>query len=101
MRYDRIVYLRTPLVGTYNPETGNYDGNTYSETKVVASVVNTDATTLRLVYGELVQGSMTIHLQNKLYADIYDSVRIGTKVYRIDRVRRFRNKESLVVTEVQ
>lgn len=101
MRYDTLIYFRLPVDGTYNPATGNYEDNDPVEMKTLASVVNTDVGTLRLVYGELKQGSLTIHLQNKTYSPIFDRIRIGDKLYAVDSVKEFRHKQALVVSEVQ
>ena len=101
MRYDTEVYFRLPPTSVYNTQTGNYEEGAAEETQAIAAVVNTDIETLRLVYGELKQGSLTIHLQNKSYTKVYAGVRIGEKIYSVDHVKNFRNKQVLVVTEEQ
>ena len=51
------------------------------------------------MYGELKQGSLTVHIQNH-YTDPFDRIRIGEKHYRVDLRRRLRVKESFVLSEV-
>lgn len=100
MRYDTPVYFQKVTSGEYDPSTGNYGEDTVTETKKYASVVNTGAETLRIVYGELRQGSLTIQLLNH-YKEPYDSIRVGSKIYHADLDRPLRTKHVFVVSEVQ
>jgi hypothetical protein len=63
-------------------------------------VTHTTTETLNLVYGEIKQGSLTVRLQNH-YSEPFDRLRIGDKVYRVDRARPLLRKYTLVVSEVQ
>lgn len=99
MRYDTPVYFQRITAGEYDPSTGDYGPDGAPETEVWASVLPTQRETLRLLYGELRQNSVTIHIQSH-YEGVFDGVRIGNKVYRVDSRRRFRVKESFVLSEV-
>lgn len=100
MRYDRPIYLQRMIHGTYDLTTGNYGADTVEETLRYASVMDTRTETMRLVYGEIRQGSLTVHIQNH-YPDPFDRIRIGGKVYAVDYRRRLRVKETFIVSEVQ
>lgn len=100
MRYDTPVYFRRIIHGEYNPGTGDYGNDTVDETQRYASVMDTSRETRRLIYGEIRQGSLTIHLQNH-YDDPFDQIRVGNRLYTVDHTRRLRVKQVFVVSEVQ
>lgn len=100
MRFDIPIYLQNIQPGAYNPETGNHEQETVTETKRYASVTNAGTETLNLVYGELRQGCLTIRIQSHVPV-IPDRIRIGEKVYNVDFSRRLRNFVTFVVSEVQ
>ena len=100
MRYDTPVYFQTVTKGEYNAETGNYAEETVTEDKFFASVTDSRAETLNIVYGELKQGSFTVRLQN-IYRKPFTYIRIGEKRYRVDFSRKLRLKHIFVVSEVQ
>lgn len=100
MRFDTPVYFQRITAGAYDPATGNYGPAGVAEEKRFASVTNTGEDTLNLVYGELRQGVITVRLQTH-YAEPFDRLRIGEKVYRVDRARPLRLKYTLVCSEVQ
>lgn len=100
MRYDREIYFQRIADSTYIPETGNYEPPEPVETKCWANVMDTQTETLRLVYGELRQGSLTVQLQQP-YTGMFDRIRVGDKVYSVDLRRRLRGKETFIVSEVQ
>lgn len=100
MRYDTPVYFQKRTQGAYDAATGNYGADTVEETKRYASVYDTRTETMRLVYGGIRQGSLTVHLQNH-YDGVFDRIRVGEKVYSVDFSRRFRTKQSFVASEVQ
>ena len=79
---------------------GNYGKDTVYEDERYASVMDTGAETMRLVYGSLRQGSLTIQLQNQ-YAKPFDRIRVGQKIYQVDSRRDLRTKQTFVVSEVQ
>lgn len=100
MRYDTPVYFRRLTQGEYDESTGNYGADSVSEKMVMASVMDTQTETMKLVYGDIRQGSLTLTIQNH-FDQTFDNIRIGDKVYRVDRTRRLRVKQSFVVSEVQ
>lgn len=100
MRFDTPIYFQRTTNEVYNADTGNYDMVATAEDKQYACVTNSGVETLKLVYGELKQGSMTIRLQTP-YLKPFDRIRIGEKIYRVDMYRLLRTKQTFVVSEVQ
>lgn len=104
MRYDTPIYLQTVTAGKYDAVSGNYEPDAVEEIKVYADVTSAGVETLRLVYGELKQGSYTVRLQNHI-SKPFDSIRIGSgdaaKIYRVDFRRKLRRCETMVISEVQ
>lgn len=97
MRYDTPIFFQKAVAGEYNASTGNYDEDTITEDKRFASVIDSGVETLKLVYGKLKQGSLTILLQRP-YSAPFKTIRIGDKIYSVDFTRHNR---SFVVSEVQ
>lgn len=100
MRYETPVYFRRNVQGEYDAKTGDYGDSTVTEVMRRASVTDTETATLNLVYGGLKQGSKVVRLQRH-YNTPFDFIRIGDKVYRVDKERRLRVKHTFVVSEVQ
>ena len=93
------IYFQRVTAGAYDPETGDYGSDTVTEAARYAAVMDTRTETMQLVYGEIRQGSLTVHIQNH-YTDSFDHIRIGAKRYRVDFRRWLRVKESFVLSEV-
>ncbi|WP_304736968.1 hypothetical protein [Dubosiella newyorkensis] len=55
---------------------------------------------MRLIYGRIEDGSVTAHIQNH-YDRAFDRIRIGEKLYKVERARNLRHKQTFVLTEVQ
>ena len=100
MRFDTPVYFQTIKAGEYDASTGNYGEDIVTEEMRNASVTETGIETLNIIYGEIKQGVKTVRLQN-FYDQPFDRLRIGNKVYRVDRARPLRLKYTFVVSEVQ
>lgn len=100
MRYDTPIYFRMETPGAYDENSGDYADDTVTEKQVWASVMDTGEETMRLVYGEIRQGSKTVHIQNH-YTGIYNRIRIGDSIYAVDAVRRLRFKQTMILSEVQ
>ena len=100
MRFDTPVYFQTIKAGEYDASTGNYGEDIVTEEMRYAFVTETGIETLNIIYGEIKQGVKTVRLQN-YYEKPFDRLRIGNKVYRVDRARPLRLKYTLVVSEVQ
>ena len=99
MRYDTPIYFQQLIPGDYDPKTGNYGEDQVRETQRLAAVMETNTETMRILYGTIRQGSVTVHLQNR-YEQTYDRIRIGDRVYQVDRRKKLRVKKDLVLTEV-
>lgn len=100
MRYDTPVYFQHITRGEYDATTGNYLPDTVQEVKKMASVTSTGVATLKLLYGDLRQGSYIVRLQ-RAYKEPFDHIRIGAKVYNVDMTRPLHTKQVFVVCEVQ
>ena len=100
MRYDTPIRFQKVISGEYNQNTGNYGKDTVYEEEKYASVMDTGAETMRLVYGSIRHGSLTIQLQNQ-YTKPFDRIRVGQKIYQVDNRRDLRTKQTFVVSEVQ
>lgn len=99
MRFDTPVYFQR-ITSDYDASTGNYGVSILTEEMRRASVTDSGAQTLMLVYGELKQGSLTIRLQRP-YDKPFNRIRIGEKFYKVDMKRNLRLKRTFVVSEVQ
>ena len=97
MRYDTPIYFQHYGKPEYNPATGDYDTSPVTEHKRFASVTDSGIETMRLIYGDLKQGSKVVRLQNE-YIGAFNRIRIGDKCYRVDMSRR---DKVFVVSEVQ
>lgn len=100
MRYDKPVFFQQITPGKYNPETGDYERDTVKEHKRYASVTDTGTESMKLIYGDIRQGIVTIRLQTH-FDSHYNSIRIGTKIYKPDFSRKLRNSHVFVASEVQ
>lgn len=99
MRYVTPVFFQKIREGEYDQSTGNYGTNTVKEVKKLASVMNTGIETMILVYGKLKQGSLVVQLQMH-YKESFDRIRVGDKLYQVDRERKLRTKHVFVVSEM-
>lgn len=100
MRFDTPVYFQTIKAGEYDASTGDHGEDIVTEEMCLANVTETGIETLNIIYGEIRQGVKTVRLQN-YYEKPFDRLRIGNKVYRVDRARPLRLKYTFVVSEVQ
>lgn len=99
MRYDQCVYFVKDGEATYDQTTGNYIDAEPVKTPCMASVMDTSTETMRLIYGEIRQGSLTIHLQNH-YEAAFNRIEYRGKAYAVDLHRRLRVKDTYIVSEV-
>lgn len=100
MRYDTKVFFQSVEEGEYDKKTGNYGADSVVEVMRRASVMDTGSETMKIVYGGLKQGSLVIQLQTH-YTDSFDWIRVGDKLYRVDREQKLRTKHVFIVSEVQ
>lgn len=98
MRTDTPIYFQT-IKAEYDASTGDYSKKTVTEVQRYASVTDTGADTLNLIYGELKQGVLTVRILGH-YDAPFDRIRIGATVYKVDRQRRLRQKHTFIVSEV-
>lgn len=99
MRFDTEVYFYTEK-SNYNAETGDYDRVEVSEVPKMASVNQTETAMIRMVYDSIPQESLTVRLQNK-YEKPFDYIRIGEKLYKVDKRIDLYTKQAFIVSEVQ
>ena len=100
MRYDKLIYFVTVSGATYDTATGDYTDGTPVKVPVHASIMDTNTETLRLVYGEIRQGSYTVQIQNH-YTAPFDFIEINGKKFSVDYRRHLRLKDTFIVSEVQ
>lgn len=97
MRYDIPVFFQSIESGEYDTTTHNYGEDIINEVKRFASVTDTGADRLALIYDKIKQGSKVIKLQRP-YTAPFDKIRIGETVYGVDFERA---KKTFIVSEVQ
>ena len=100
MRYDTPIYFEKLSPGVYDETVGDYGEPVVVSTKRLASVVNTSDKQMRLIYGGIREGSKTISLLNA-YGEVFDRIRIGSKLYTVDRRISLRTKQAFVCSEIQ
>lgn len=96
MRYDTKAVFQ--LVEDTYDSNGDYTESVAEEHTEYASIVNTDIETMRLVYGEIRQGSITMHLQNHI-GYIFNRVVIDGKPYTVDQKMPLRVKTAYILSE--
>lgn len=99
MRYDKVVYF-VSVSKSFDTATGDYTAEIVNRDARAASIMDTQADTLKLIYGDIRQGSFTIQLQNH-YTDSFDYIEYDGKKYNVDYRRKLRTKETFIVSEVQ
>ena len=100
MRYDTPIYFEKISPGVYDETVGDYGEPVVVSTKRLASVVNTSDKQMRLIYGGIREGSKTISLLNA-YGEVFDRIRVGSKLYTVDRRISLRTKQAFVCSEIQ
>lgn len=98
MRYDtKVIFQQVEYTYT---ESGDYAEKVVEQHTEYASIQNTDAQTMHLVYGEIRQGSITLSLQNYL-GYTFNRVVIGGKPYSVDQAIYLRVKKAYILSEIQ
>lgn len=100
MRYDTPIYFEKLSPGVYDETVGDYGNPVVVSTKRLASVVNTSEKQMYLIYGGIREGSKTISLLNA-YGEVFDRIRVGSKLYTVDRRISLRTKQAFVCSEIQ
>lgn len=98
MRYDTPVIFRL-VESVYDGSTGDYTETTTSETTIYASVSNTSERMMTLVYGGVMQDSITARFQNHIDVT-YTDIEINGKAYKVDYIAPKRVKDVYVLTRV-
>ncbi|MBF1147509.1 MAG: hypothetical protein HXL87_04925 [[Eubacterium] sulci] len=101
MRYDKVITPCEENRGLYNEDTGDYDdvGDIYNE-PIIASVCDASDQTVKLVYGEMREGVLMIHVPTNDIDIKTDYILYKGKKYRIDKRRNLRFKTTFIVSEV-
>lgn len=101
MRYDKVITPCEENRGLYNEDTGDYDdaSDTYNE-PIIASVCDASDQTVKLVYGEIREGVLMIHVPTNDIDIKTDYIMYKGKKYRIDKRRNLRFKTTFIVSEV-
>lgn len=100
MRFDTPIYFQLVQQGAYNENTGDYDKDIVTEELKYAAVSTTGINTLKIMYGEIKEGCLTIRLLRP-YNKNFDRIRIGKKLYKVDTRKPLKNKEVFIVSELQ
>ncbi len=98
MRYDTPVTFRK-VQSTYDYSTGNYTKTITNDHIEYASIDGTREQMMTLVYGGVVQGSITVQLQNH-YDDDFDEIIVHGKAYKLDYRDPKRVKDVFVLSRV-
>ena len=99
MRYDKPVYFQLVSAGVYDESTGDYGEDAVTEVMKRASVTDSGIETMKIIYGEIRRGSLTIRLQNH-YTKPFNRIRVGNQVYGLDFSRKLRTGHVFVVSKV-
>lgn len=100
MRYDYPVYFCREGEGTYDAETGDYTDAEPLKAKRMASVTAASDEKVQVVYGQMLQGVLSVQLQNH-YDEPFDYLEVGGKKYHADARKRLRVKDVYTVSEVK
>ena len=98
MRFDTPVTFRA-IESVYDATTGNYTDTVTSETIHYASIDNTTQQMMTLVYGGVMQDSITARFQNHI-TDDYTDIVIGGKAYKVEYIAPKRVKDVYVLSRV-
>lgn len=98
MRFDTPVIFRV-VEDVYDASTGNYTTETTSENIHYASVDGTTERMMTLVYGGVMQDSITARFQNHI-TDNFTDIEIGGKAYKVDYIAPKRVKDVYVLSRV-
>lgn len=98
MRFDTPVTFKL-VESVYDKSTGNYTDTVTSSKTFMASVDGTTERMMTLVYGGVMQDSITARFQNHIYVD-YTDIEIGGKSYKVDYIATKRVKDVYVLSRV-
>ena len=98
MRYDQRIYFVKEGEDEYDYATGDYVTGEPLKDEVWANISDTGTERMRLIYGALKQGAITVRIQGK-YDETFDYVEVDDKKYNVDAFRTFRNDQSFNLSE--
>ena len=98
MRFDTPVKF-VKMAESYDESTGNYTASVVSEVTHYASVDATTERMMTLVYGGVMQDSITARFQNHI-TDDFDNIVIDGKAYKVDYIAPKRVKDVYVLHRV-
>ena len=98
MRFDTPVTFKL-VEDVYDTATGNYTSAVTSEKVIYASVDNTTERMMTLVYGGVMQDSITARFQNHIDVT-YTDIEINGKAYKVDYIAPKRVKDVYVLSRV-
>ena len=98
MRYDKRIYFVKEGEEEYDYATGDYIATEPIKHKAWANVSDTGTERMRLIYGALKQGAITIRIREK-YEKEFDYILVDDKKYNVDAFRTFRNDQAFNLSE--
>ena len=98
MRYDQRIYFVKEGEDEYDYATGDYVTPEPIKHEVWANVSDTGTERMRLIYGALKQGAITVRIVGK-YDKEFDYIQVGDKKYNVDAFRTFRNDQAFNLSE--
>ena len=98
MRFDTPVKFKL-IESVYNSATGNYTQTVTSTKTLYASVDGTTERMMMLVYGSVMQDSITARFQNHIDFN-YTDIEINGKAYKVDYIAPKRVKDVFVLSRV-
>ena len=98
MRYDTRIYFVKEGEEVYDYDTGDYITTEPIKYEAWANVSDTGTERMRLIYGALKQGALTVRIQGK-YDETFDYIQVDGKKYKADAFRTFRNDQAFNLSE--
>ena len=98
MRYDTRIYFVKEGEDVYDYDTGDYITTEPTKEEAWANVSDTGTERMRLIYGNLKQGAITVRIVGK-YDKEFDYIEVKGKKYNVDAFRTFRNDQAFNLSE--
>ena len=98
MGYSTPIYFVKEGEDEYDYDTGDYITTDPIKHEVWANVSDTGTERMRLIYGALKQGAITVRIVGK-YDKEFDYIQVGDKKYNVDAFKTFRNDQSFNLSE--
>ena len=98
VRYDKQIFFVKEGEEVYDYETGDYVTTEPIKHEAWANVSDTGTERMRLIYGNLKQGAITVRIVGK-YDKEFDYIEVEGKKYNVDAFRTFRNDQTFNLSE--